>query len=87
MIEPHEKCHSICQVAYNETLAQHHPWFIRKGAMVAMYAMPTREQLLNRVCADVERAISILPDVLGISKVVFDRTEQLYTEFDLHTLP
>lgn len=52
-----------------------------------MYAMPTREQLLNRVCIDVERAISILPDVLDISKIVFDRTEKLYTDFDLHLLP
>lgn len=87
MIKPNEKTHSICQTAYNETLAQHHPWLIRKGAMVAMYAMPTREQLLNRVCADVERAISVLPDVLIISKVVFDRTEELYTVHDLHSLP
>lgn len=55
--------------------------------MVAMYTMPTRDQLLNRVCADVERAVSVLPDVLIISKVVFDRTEELYSVHDLHTLP
>lgn len=55
--------------------------------MVAMYALPTREQLLNRVCIDVERSISILPDVLDVSKVVYERTEQLYTDFDLHSLP
>lgn len=55
--------------------------------MVAMYAMPTREQLLNRVCLDVERATSLLPEVLEISKVVYDRTEQLYTDYDLHALP
>lgn len=86
MIEPNERTHSICQTAYNETLAQHHSWLIRKGAIVAMYAMPTREQLLNRVCSNVERAISVLPDVLGISKIVFDRTEELYTVHDLHSL-
>lgn len=74
-------------MAYNDTLAQHHPWLVRKGALVAMYALPTREQLLNRVCIDVERSISILPDVLEISKVVYERTEQLYTDFDLHSLP
>lgn len=55
--------------------------------MVAMYSMPTREQLLNKVCLDVERAISILPEVLEISKVVYDRTEQLYADHDLHSLP
>lgn len=86
-IESHEKTSGICKVAYNETLAQYHPWIVRKGASIAMYALPTREQLLNKVCQDVERSISILPDVLEISKMVYDRTEQLYTDFGLHTLP
>lgn len=86
-IESHENVHGACKVAYNETLAQHHPWLIRKGALVAMYALPTREQLLNKVCQDVERSISILPDVLQISKIVYDRTEQLYTDYELHSLP
>lgn len=52
-----------------------------------MYTLPTREQLLNKVCEDVERSITILPGVLEISKVVYDRTEQLYTVHDLHSLP
>lgn len=86
-IESHEKTTGICKTAYNETLAQHHPWIIRKGALVAMYALPTREQLLNRVCQDVERSLAVLPDVLEISKTVYDRTEQLYTDHDLHELP
>lgn len=86
-IESHEKTTGICKVAYNDTLANYHPWIVRKGALVAMYALPTREQLLNKVCQDVERSLAILPDVLEISKTVYDRTEQLYTEFELHTLP
>lgn len=87
LLEPHEKTCHVCQTAYNETLAQYHPWLVRKGAVVAMYAMPTREQLLNKVCVDVERALSALPDALVIVKSVYDRTEQLYTEHDLHSLP
>lgn len=59
---------------------------MRKGALVAMYALPTRGQLLSKVCQDVEQSISILPNVLEISKIVYDRTEQLYTDFDLHAL-
>lgn len=86
-IEAHEKTTAICKVAYNETLAQFHPWIVRKGALVAMYALPTREQLLKKVCHDVERSIVLLPDVLDISKTVYERTEQLYTEFELHELP
>lgn len=86
-IEDHEKTTGVCKVAYNDTLAQFHPWLVRKGALVAMYALPTREQLLKRVCQDVERSIVLLPDVLHISKMVYERTEQLYTDFDLHELP
>lgn len=35
--------------AYDATLAQHHTWFVRSGASIAMYALPTKEGLLNRV--------------------------------------
>lgn len=86
-LEPSEKTCYVCQSAYNDTLAQYHPWLVRKGAVVAMYAMPTREQLLNKVCIDAEKAIVALPNVLESAKIVYERTEKLYTEHDLHTLP
>lgn len=86
-LEPSEKTCYVCQSAYNDTLAQYHPWLVRKGAVVAMYAMPTREQLLNKVCIDAERAIVALPNVLESAKIVYERTEKLYTDHDLHTLP
>ncbi|KAF4532950.1 hypothetical protein B566_EDAN000638 [Ephemera danica] len=41
---------NVCQEAYNLTLAQHHTWIIRKTAVVAMYALPTKEGLLHKVC-------------------------------------
>ncbi|XP_046432065.1 ceramide-1-phosphate transfer protein isoform X2 [Neodiprion pinetum] len=44
-----DKTSACCQDAYNKTLAKHHPWIIRKGAVVAMYAMPTRELLFKKV--------------------------------------
>lgn len=40
---------SVCQEAYDKTLANYHPWLIKKGAKIAMYTMPTREQLLKKV--------------------------------------
>lgn len=86
-MEGSAKTTHACQTAYNETLAKFHPWIVRKGAVVAMYAMPTREQLLNKVCLDVDQAIVILPDVLLVVETVYNRTEALYTEHDLHGLP
>lgn len=44
-----DKTSSCCQDAYNKTLAKHHPWVIRKAAVVAMYTMPTRELLFKKV--------------------------------------
>lgn len=86
-LDDNEKSNGICQVAYNETLAKHHPWLIRKGAGVAMYALPTKTQLLNRVCEDITSAIAILPDMLAVTNNVFDRTENLFTANNLHELP
>lgn len=30
-IEPHEKTNGVCKAAYNDTLAQYHPWIVRQG--------------------------------------------------------
>ncbi|KAE8747046.1 hypothetical protein FOCC_FOCC006301 [Frankliniella occidentalis] len=77
--------------AYNATLAKHHPWIIRKGATVAMYALPTRKDLLIKVCGNndecVQRALDVLPKMILAADEVYARTEQCYTENDLHGLP
>ena len=44
-----ENTSTCCQEAYNKTLAKHHPWLIRKAAVVAMYTMPNREMLFKKV--------------------------------------
>lgn len=78
---------AVCQSAYNETLAQFHPWLIRKGAVMAMYAMPSRDHLLEKVCLDASTAIKLLPEMLVVARQVYDRTQTLYTKYDLHALP
>lgn len=45
-----DKTCGVCQEAYNSTLANFHPWIVRKGAIMAMYALPTRGGLLQKVC-------------------------------------
>ncbi|XP_050098448.1 ceramide-1-phosphate transfer protein [Anopheles aquasalis] len=86
-LEADAKTNGVCQAAYNDTLAQFHPWIIRKGANVAMYALPTRDQLLEKVCLDVTVAIDLLPEMLAVTRKVYDRTQDLYTKYDLHGLP
>lgn len=83
-----EKTSSCCQDAYNKTLAKHHPWVIRKAAIVAMYTMPCRETLFKKVCGeDVQRNIDVLPKMLEVTADVFDRTNTVYDTYQLHTLP
>lgn len=83
-----DKTSTCCQDAYNKTLAKHHPWVIRKAAIVAMYTMPTRELLFKKVCgANVQRNVDILPKMLEVTADVFNRTHTLYELHQLHTLP
>lgn len=86
-IEAEDKTSSVCAQSYNETLANFHPFLIRKAANIAMYALPNRDQLLNKVCADVEASIKALPEMLQVTNAVYDRIDALYTKNDLHGLP
>jgi len=85
-LQENEKCCSACQVSYGETLAAYHPWIIRKGATMAMHALPTKQNLLKKVCVDVEKAVLILPDMLVATDRIYDRVHQLYTVYNLHEL-
>lgn len=38
-----------CKECYNSTLAKHHPFLVRNGAKLAMYAMPNRTDLFRKV--------------------------------------
>ncbi|XP_029039265.1 ceramide-1-phosphate transfer protein [Osmia bicornis bicornis] len=83
-----DKTSSCCQDAYNKTLAKHHPWVIRKAAVVAMYTMPTRELLFKKVCgANVQRNVDVLPKMLEVTADVFNRTHYLYDIYEVHSLP
>lgn len=89
-LKDEENTGTVCREAYDRTLAKHHPFFIRKGAQIAMYTLPTREQLLKRVCGDeegVRQAIETLPKTLDATDAVYRRIEALYTHYDLHALP
>ncbi|CAH2089816.1 unnamed protein product [Euphydryas editha] len=81
---------TICQNSYNETLAEFHPWYIRKAATLAMHALPSRSDLLKKVFGSEDKlteAMSILPHTLQSCDEVYKRVENLYSDFDFHGLP
>ncbi|XP_076270212.1 ceramide-1-phosphate transfer protein [Rhynchophorus ferrugineus] len=89
-LQDEETTSVACREAYDSTLAKHHSFIIKNCAKVAMYTLPTREQLLKKVCGDAEdiqRALNILPKTLESTAIVFTRIENLYTINDLHSLP
>lgn len=81
---------TTCQGTYNETLAEFHPWYIRKAATLAMHALPSRPDLLKKVFGtddSLTAAMTVLPHTLSSCDEVYRRVEQLYTDFDFHGLP
>ncbi|XP_049782044.1 ceramide-1-phosphate transfer protein [Schistocerca cancellata] len=85
-----DKTSGVCQSAYDETLGNFHPFLIRKGAKAAMYVLPTKEGLLQKVCGskeEVEAASLVLPEMLDVMGEVHKRSNNLYDKHDLHGLP
>lgn len=86
-LNPDDKTVDACKLSYNETLSPYHPFLIRKGANLAMYALPTRDELMHKVCQDVDKSVKALPEMLEFTDIVYDRIQVLYTENDLLALP
>jgi len=63
---------SICQEAYNLTLANHHTWVIRKAAGVAMYALPTKENLLIRVINETKFICMFPTEIFNLKRNLSD---------------
>jgi len=81
----------ICREAYDETLVKHHSYLIATTAKMAMYTMPNKQQLFEKVCGNDEdflkQSLINLPGALEIMNLVWDITDKVYTENDLHSLP
>lgn len=83
-----EKTSEACKTSYQETLAPYHTFLIRKGAGIAMsMGLPTRDDLLEKVCKDVQKSIDSLPEMLKYTDEVYGRIQVLYEKNDLLALP
>lgn len=81
---------SMASDAYNQSLANFHPWLIRKAAVWAMYTLPNVGDLTKKISApnmDKDEAKRLLKEVTEVIKPVYDITEELYSSHDLHGLP
>lgn len=78
----------MCSDAYNESLAQHHPWLIRKAVGVAFCALPGRDtffQVMN--AGDQKQVVALLGESLPLISEVYQITEDLFAKNNLLELP
>ncbi|KAA0706678.1 Ceramide-1-phosphate transfer protein [Triplophysa tibetana] len=83
-----DKTSVMCCDAYNESLAQHHPWLIRKAVGVAFCAIPGRDtffQVMN--AGDETQVVALLGESLPLISEVYQITEDLYAKNNLLELP
>ncbi|KFV79526.1 Ceramide-1-phosphate transfer protein, partial [Struthio camelus australis] len=78
----------ICTDSYNASLANYHPWIIRKAATVAFHALPSRNAFLEIMNVGTpEEAVVMLGDALPHICNVYGITEELYAQHKLLDLP
>ncbi|XP_061456513.1 ceramide-1-phosphate transfer protein isoform X2 [Rhineura floridana] len=85
---PETRTSVVCTEAYNASLANHHPWIIRKATTMAFYTLPAREAFYaNMKVGDQDEAVEMLGEALPSLKQIYDVTEALYSQHDLLSLP
>ncbi|XP_019367376.1 PREDICTED: ceramide-1-phosphate transfer protein [Gavialis gangeticus] len=78
----------ICTDSYNASLANYHPWVIRKAATLAFCALPTRNAFLeNMNLGTPEEAVDMLGEALPYVCKVYEITEELYAKHKMLDLP
>ncbi|XP_076596197.1 ceramide-1-phosphate transfer protein [Chaetodon auriga] len=78
----------MCAEAYNESLAQHHPWVIRKAAGMAFCVLPGRPAFFEVMnVGSPEQVVAMLGEALPLISEVYQTTEDLYAQHNLLDLP
>lgn len=78
----------MCADAYNESLAQHHPWVVRKAAGMAFCVLPGRPAFLEVMnVGPPEQVVAMLGEALPLISEVYQITEDLYAQNNMLDLP
>ncbi|XP_028266071.1 ceramide-1-phosphate transfer protein [Parambassis ranga] len=78
----------MCAEAYNESLAQHHPWVVRKAAGMAFPWLPGRTAFFEVMNVGTpEQVVAMLGEALPLISEVYQITEDLYAQHNLLDLP
>ncbi|XP_059808003.1 ceramide-1-phosphate transfer protein [Hypanus sabinus] len=78
----------LCTEAYNDSLANYHPWIVRKAAVLAFNLLPGRAdffEIMNMGTA--EKVVATLGEAVPLISKTYDITQDLYAQHDLLDLP
>lgn len=92
--EPEEvTLREIAKDSYDSILGSFHPWAIRKAVALAVYALPSRDQLVTDIIDDQpvdsnlrerdECKIAILNEALPAMRAVYDSVQKVFSEHNL----
>ncbi|KAK2851844.1 hypothetical protein Q5P01_008120 [Channa striata] len=78
----------MCAEAYNESLAQHHIWMIRKAANLSFCMLPGRPAFFEVMnVGPPEQVLAMLGEAIPLISEVYQITEALYAQHNLLDLP
>ncbi|XP_062392378.1 glycolipid transfer protein domain-containing protein 2 [Sardina pilchardus] len=78
----------LCREAYQQTLANHHSWWVRQMADLAFLALPERTFFYRLICVqNQEEATAILKKVVHAIDVMYNRTQRALDEHNMLDLP
>ncbi|KAM9299681.1 ceramide-1-phosphate transfer protein [Gastrophryne carolinensis] len=82
------KTSTLCSEAYNNSLANYHPWLIRKTASVAFMVLPDRNTFFQVMNVGTEEdVVNMLGEAMPYVSNVYDCTQELYTQHNFLDLP
>ncbi|XP_061780197.1 ceramide-1-phosphate transfer protein [Nerophis lumbriciformis] len=82
------KTSAMCAEAYNESLARHHPWVVRKAAGVAFCVLPGRATFFEVMnVGPPEKVVAMLGEAVPLISEVYRVTEELYAKNNMLDLP
>jgi len=88
--EQEREVSDIAYKAYEDSLANFHPWFLRHTAKLAVYALPSRHELLTKLypgCYNVHKSHEQLHHVSETIQRLYSNVDTLFTKYQLHDLP
>ncbi|CAH8581761.1 unnamed protein product [Schistosoma turkestanicum] len=94
---PDEQLKTIARSVYDKTLAQYHPWPIRKAVGVAVYALPTREHLVHHIVQSQppesglvtqDQCVEFLTShTLPVMRTIYNSIQSIFEKHDMLNLP